>query len=38
VLQGATRQKADSMRVSQVMVALTHERKMAGAFCVAVIG
>jgi phosphopantetheinyl transferase (holo-ACP synthase) len=38
VLEGATRAKAESMGVSQVMVALTHERKMAGAFCVAVIG
>jgi holo-[acyl-carrier protein] synthase len=38
VLEGATRVKAESLGVSQVMVALTHERKMAGAFCVAVIG
>ena len=38
VLDGATRVKAESLGVSQVMVALTHERKMAGAFCVAVIG
>jgi holo-[acyl-carrier protein] synthase len=38
VLEGATQAKAASMGVTQVMVALTHERKMAGAFCVAVIG
>jgi holo-[acyl-carrier protein] synthase len=38
VLEGATRTKAESMGVSHVMVALTHERTMAGAFCVAVIG
>jgi holo-[acyl-carrier protein] synthase len=38
VLEGATRAKAESMGVTQVMVALTHERKMAGAFCVAVVG
>ena len=31
-------QRADALGVSQVMVALTHERKMAGAFCVAVTG
>jgi holo-[acyl-carrier protein] synthase len=38
VLEGATRRRADALGVSQVMVALTHERKMAGAFCVAVQG
>ena len=38
VLDGATQRKAESVGVSQVMVALTHERKMAGAFCVAVVG
>src|SRR5256886_2148986 len=38
VLEGATRAKAETMGVSQVMVALTHERKIAGAFCVAGIG
>jgi holo-[acyl-carrier protein] synthase len=38
VLEGATRRRADELGVSQVMVALTHERKMAGAFCVAVQG
>ena len=36
VLEGATLRRADALGVSQVMVALTHERKMAGAFCVAV--
>ncbi len=36
VLDGATLRRADALGVSQVMVALTHERKMAGAFCVAV--
>jgi holo-[acyl-carrier protein] synthase len=38
VLDGATRRRAEALGVSQVMVALTHERKMAGAFCVAVQG
>ena len=38
VLEGATRLRAEALGVSQVMVALTHERKMAGAFCVAVLG
>jgi holo-[acyl-carrier protein] synthase len=38
VLEGATLRRADALGVSQVMVALTHERKMAGAFCVAVVG
>jgi holo-[acyl-carrier protein] synthase len=36
VLEGATLRRAEALGVSQVMVALTHERKMAGAFCVAV--
>jgi holo-[acyl-carrier protein] synthase len=36
VLDGATARRAEALGVSQVMVALTHERKMAGAFCVAV--
>jgi holo-[acyl-carrier protein] synthase len=38
VLDGATLRRADALGVSQVMVALTHERRMAGAFCVAVLG
>jgi holo-[acyl-carrier protein] synthase len=38
VLEGATLRRADALGVSQIMVALTHERKMAGAFCVAVMG
>src|SRR6184192_3502505 len=38
VLDGATLRRADELGVSQVMVALTHERRMAGAFCVAVVG
>ena len=38
VLEGATRVRAEALGVSRVMVALTHERKMAGAYCVAVQG
>ena len=36
VLEGASRARADALGVSEVMVALTHERRMAAAFCVAV--
>jgi holo-[acyl-carrier protein] synthase len=36
VLEGASRARADALGVSDVMVALTHERRMAAAFCVAV--
>jgi holo-[acyl-carrier protein] synthase len=36
VLDGASRERARSLGVSDVMVALTHERQMAAAFCVAV--
>ena len=36
VLEGTSRARADALGVSEVMVALTHERKMAAAFCVAV--
>jgi holo-[acyl-carrier protein] synthase len=36
VLEGTSRARADSLGVSEVMVALTHERRMAAAFCVAV--
>jgi holo-[acyl-carrier protein] synthase len=35
-LEGATRERAASLGVSEVKVALTHERRMAAAFCVAV--
>ena len=38
VLDGAARARADSLEVSEVKVALTHERRMAAAFCVAVRG
>jgi holo-[acyl-carrier protein] synthase len=38
VLEGAVRARADQLGVSEVMVALTHERRMAAAFCVAVKG
>jgi holo-[acyl-carrier protein] synthase len=37
-LQGSSRARADELGVSQVMVALTHERRTAAAFCVAVRG
>jgi holo-[acyl-carrier protein] synthase len=36
VLGGTSRARADSLGVSEVMVALTHERRTAAAFCVAV--
>jgi len=36
VLTGNVLRRAEELGVSQVMVALTHERRMAGAFCVAV--
>ena len=38
VLEGAAKGRADSLEVSEVKVALTHERRMAAAFCVAVRG
>jgi len=36
VLEGASRERARSLGVSEVMVALSHERLMAAAFCLAV--
>jgi holo-[acyl-carrier protein] synthase len=36
VLEGTSRARADALGVTEVMVALTHERRMAAAFCVAV--
>jgi holo-[acyl-carrier protein] synthase len=36
VLQGASLARAESLGVSRVMLAMTHERTMAAAFCVAV--
>lgn len=36
VLHGSSLARADALGVSQVLVALTHERRMAAAFCVAV--
>jgi holo-[acyl-carrier protein] synthase len=36
LLEGASRERARAIGVSEVMVALTHERRMAAAFCVAV--
>jgi phosphopantetheinyl transferase (holo-ACP synthase) len=36
VLEGTSRARADALGVSDVMVALTHERRTAAAFCVAV--
>ena len=36
VLSGASRTRAESLGVSEVLVALTHERRMAAAFCMAV--
>jgi holo-[acyl-carrier protein] synthase len=38
VLEGAAKVRADELGVSEVMVALTHERRMAAAFCMAVRG
>jgi holo-[acyl-carrier protein] synthase len=37
-LDGTSKARMDSLGVSQVLVALTHERQMAAAFCVAVRG
>ena len=36
LLEGTSQARADALGVSEVMVALTHERRMAAAFCVAV--
>jgi holo-[acyl-carrier protein] synthase len=36
VLEGTSRARADALGVSEVMVALTHERRTAAAFCLAV--
>jgi holo-[acyl-carrier protein] synthase len=36
VLDGTARQRADALGVGDVLVALTHERTMAAAFCLAV--
>ena len=36
VLEGTSKSRMDSLGVSEVMVALTHERRMAAAFCMAV--
>jgi holo-[acyl-carrier protein] synthase len=36
VLDGTSRARADALGVSEVLVALTHERRMAAAFCMAV--
>jgi holo-[acyl-carrier protein] synthase len=38
VLEGAVKARADSLGVTEVMVALTHERRMAAAFCLAIRG
>ena len=35
-LDGRSRARMEALGVSEVLVALTHERKMAAAFCVAV--
>lgn len=35
-LEGASRARMDALGVTDVLVALTHERRMAAAFCVAV--
>ena len=37
-LEGAVRARAEQLGVTEVKVALTHERRMAAAFCVAVRG
>ena len=37
-LEGTSKARMDSLGASQVLVALTHERQMAAAFCVAVRG
>jgi holo-[acyl-carrier protein] synthase len=36
VLDGAVQERADMLGVTEVKVALTHERRMAAAFCIAV--
>jgi holo-[acyl-carrier protein] synthase len=36
VLEGTSRVRADALGVTEVKVALTHERRMAAAFCVAI--
>jgi holo-[acyl-carrier protein] synthase len=36
VLEGSSLARAEALGVSQVLVALTHERRMAAAFCMAV--
>jgi holo-[acyl-carrier protein] synthase len=36
VLEGSSLARAESLGVSQVLLALTHERRMAAAFCMAV--
>jgi holo-[acyl-carrier protein] synthase len=36
VLEGTSRARAETLGISQVLVALTHERTMAGAVCIAV--
>jgi holo-[acyl-carrier protein] synthase len=36
VLQGSSLARAEALGVSRVMLAMTHERRMAAAFCVAV--
>jgi holo-[acyl-carrier protein] synthase len=36
VLEGTSRARAEALGVTDVLVALTHERRMAAAFCVAV--
>jgi len=36
VLEGTSKARMDALGVSEVMVALTHERRIAAAFCVAV--
>jgi len=36
ILEGAAKNRADRLGVTEVKVALTHERRMAAAFCVAV--
>jgi len=36
VLEGTSKARADALGVSEVMLALTHERRMAAAFCLAI--
>lgn len=38
VLEGTSKGRADALGVTDVKVALTHERRMAAAFCIAVAG